>query len=508
MANGYSSPPVNGYSNPPVMPPFNPSFVPNFPYPNPYLNHISQFANCRSIRNKLPYLSQILSLKHAITCLTETWLSSVFPNSLLLGDQEQYFTVFRRDRNSRGGGVAIIIHSSISAAQIADETIPGSHELLAIDLDINGDLLRVICAYRSPQANTLQTDSLVKSILDLCSCPQPTIVTGDFNLPDIDWSVFPLPQPNRIAPSSQSFLDFCQLTKLAQLVKEPTRKENILDLVMCNHPNLITACTVGPPFDISDHSTVEFKFTLTHSIPAFTLRRDYKNADYNLINSQLANVDWNSAFSKIAHVDLMYDLLISVIQKSIDTHVPWVRVSITHGKLPPHLERLLGKRFHVWQRSINSNDPDDMREFEALNKKFRKELLRYHKSIEKRIIDSEDSNKFFRFMKRCSNKSKGVEGLKNTNGSLVMDDTGKANLLAEAFANVFTVDDGIVPNVNPVQQIGNFQEPQFLRHEICALIEKWKRSSCPHKCNSLHLGRANRKVQYTIESSSLDQKEQ
>lgn len=44
MANGYSSPPVNGYSNPPVMPPFNPSFVPNFPYPNPYLNHISQFG--------------------------------------------------------------------------------------------------------------------------------------------------------------------------------------------------------------------------------------------------------------------------------------------------------------------------------------------------------------------------------------------------------------------------------------------------------------------------------
>ncbi|KAF8354472.1 hypothetical protein PRIPAC_96095, partial [Pristionchus pacificus] len=38
--------------------------------------------------------------------------------------------------------------------------------------------------------------------------------------------------------------------------------------------------------------------------------------------------------------------------------------------------------------------------------------------------------------------------------------------------------------------------------------KEWQLPLAAHKCNSLHLGRANRKMQYTIESSSLDQKEQ
>ncbi|KAF8371429.1 hypothetical protein PRIPAC_77858 [Pristionchus pacificus] len=92
-------------------------------------------------------------------------------------------------------------------------------------------------------------------------------------------------------------------------------------------------------------------FTNTRDIPNPPIPRyssqqdefhsDYKKADYSLINSQLANVDWSSAFSILKHVDEMYDLLMKLIQKSIDTHVPWIKVNITHGKVPPHIERLI-----------------------------------------------------------------------------------------------------------------------------------------------------------------------
>ncbi|KAF8369118.1 hypothetical protein PRIPAC_86947 [Pristionchus pacificus] len=415
--------PQYGYPQQSLIPPHSTmilpsSFAPHFPTPQFNRNSLSisaLLANCRSVRNKLPYLSQILSQKHSIICLTETWLTSDFPNSLLLDTQDPYYNVFRRDRNSRGGGVAILVHSSISAIQIADETVKGSHELLAIDLDINGDLLRLVCVYRNPKASTL--------------------------------------------------------------VKDPTRKDNLLDLVLCNSPGLISDTEIGPPFDISDHNVVKFKLTLAHSVPAFSLRRDYKKADYSLINSQLANVDWSSAFSILKHVDEMYDLLMKLIQKSIDTHVPWIKVNITHGKVPPHIERLISKRFLAWQEAIRLDDPVVTRKFEQLNRAFRKEMIRYHKTIEKKVIDSEDKNKFFRYMKRCSNKQRGVEGLKTSDGTVVMDDTGKANLLAAAFASVFTNDNGIVPTVDP-PILGNYLDPTFLRHEICSHIERWKRSSC------------------------------
>jgi len=67
------------------------------------------FGNCRSLKNKLPELYQILYDTHTVyDCLffTETWLCSAIPNSLL--DPKGEYVAFRKDRADKvAGGVCI-----------------------------------------------------------------------------------------------------------------------------------------------------------------------------------------------------------------------------------------------------------------------------------------------------------------------------------------------------------------------------------------------------------------
>ena len=103
---------------------------------------------------------------------------------------------------------------------------------------------------------------------ELCNCiceivrryPNSFIFcTGDFNLPDIDWT------SNSIV-NHQYSLDIINrfiLTMAAecyftQLVNFPTCRENILDIVFTNRPSLVNCCTVVP--GVSDHDAVLVSF--------------------------------------------------------------------------------------------------------------------------------------------------------------------------------------------------------------------------------------------------------
>ena len=77
--------------------------------------------------------------------------------------------------------------------------------------------------------------------------PLPNIIfLGNFNLPDINWSIL-----NPSFPTAGSLLNLIGLTFLNQQVSEPTRNCNILYLIFCPD-NIINSITVSDTF-LSDH---------------------------------------------------------------------------------------------------------------------------------------------------------------------------------------------------------------------------------------------------------------
>ena len=78
---------------------------------------------------------------------------------------------------------------------------------------------------------------------------------GDFNLPHIDWSL-QRPTP---APGSK-LLHFLADNGLSQHVQEPTRQNNILDLVITTEEALLVTLQIKDK--IGDHQAIQFSLQI------------------------------------------------------------------------------------------------------------------------------------------------------------------------------------------------------------------------------------------------------
>jgi len=85
----------------------------------------------------------------------------------------------------------------------------------------------------------------------------PLILGGDFNCPGIDWSTRNFTESCLPAHFRESLLEFAQDFLLEQIVLNPTRGNNILDLCFTPHPDSISQCKTVPGF--SDHDAVIVK---------------------------------------------------------------------------------------------------------------------------------------------------------------------------------------------------------------------------------------------------------
>lgn len=118
--------------------------------------------NARSILNKSSDLeSVIVTYKPDVLVITETWLQSD------VNDEEvtpRGYGIYRKDRDSRGGGVAIIYREYFHVTRLAD--IPGI-ECVIIKLQLDELSLLIGGFYRPPGAKPDFCDKLNEF---LCAC--------------------------------------------------------------------------------------------------------------------------------------------------------------------------------------------------------------------------------------------------------------------------------------------------------------------------------------------------
>jgi hypothetical protein len=97
------------------------------------------------------------------------------------------------------------------------------------------------------------------------------IIGGDFNLPGWDWRSMTL-KPNATYPNlNQQFLDIINNNGLAQIVEDPTRLDNTLDLIL----TCLTA-----PVKFSKPTLYQESQILTLFIPNLTLGLSYTDKNH------------------------------------------------------------------------------------------------------------------------------------------------------------------------------------------------------------------------------------
>ena len=199
--------------------------------------------------------------------ITETWL-----NKEKQDDKIPNFTTFRSDRKSKiktkGGGTAIYVKDGFEAKLILED-YEESSEIVAVYIE-NLNLVNIVI-YRPPK--TLSKDfeiimNKTKKLLSEMEIKEPTIIiTGDFNFPFIKWkrgtsNACDWKDKTDTYGKIDDQKQFKTLMKvmdeggLTQVVEEPTRKGNTLDLVFTNYPEMFTQIDVTKT-NMSDHNIIE-----------------------------------------------------------------------------------------------------------------------------------------------------------------------------------------------------------------------------------------------------------
>ena len=124
--------------------------------------------------------------------------------------------------------------------------------------------------YRPTNNSQPYMDSLNLVIEDVfTSNPGSAIwISGDINLPDIDWATDQVTCHQYPKALNESFLQLLARTGMEQLVDFPTRGDNTLDIIITNRPSLINRCEGMP--GLSDHDIVYADWNENQSATRYT----------------------------------------------------------------------------------------------------------------------------------------------------------------------------------------------------------------------------------------------
>ena len=114
-----------------------------------------------------------------------------------------------------------------------------------------------VCAYYRPHISDQHSlEQLNISLAKVQECKNnPTVLlAGDFNAPHIDWQSFSVKPGSSYFTVQNSLIDIVQDHGLSQVVMEPTRIDNILDLFFTTNPSQIKKVEIQP--GLSDHNMV------------------------------------------------------------------------------------------------------------------------------------------------------------------------------------------------------------------------------------------------------------
>lgn len=413
--------------------------------------------NARSICNKLDLLPATIDECNAkIILLTETWLTSDYPDSFF-SFQDRY-KVYRKDRDSRiGGGVCALVSCDLPSVSVCIPRDYDKVEVVAFDLLLNSVKFRIIVGYRPPTSEystELYAEQFCQCLHVLTSVPYTSIVTGDFNLPFMQWE-------NYNCPNDKINLFFAELFQTAgfiQFVKKPTRLCNILDVVLCNDQLVISDCSTLPPLGNSDHDVVCFEMLIPscgtkYYSEQFALMYDFKKADYVAMNRFLLEQDWYLLLTDTIDVEILWNRFRDILNTAIDRFVPHKQSSnVKHlSKYPLYIRQLFRKKRAAWRAAKRSkNSVSYQAKYNTINKKCIDAVAYFVRRKEEELIQHNNLGSFYKYVNSKTGTKASIGILRDRNNLDITTDQSKADAFNDFFSAAFTCDNGHLPSLDRI----------------------------------------------------------
>jgi len=350
------------------------------------------------------------------------------------------YKVYRCDRpgGRSGGGVCILVRANLQSVAVPINTALAGFDIVAVDIFASVSF-RIICAYRPPNLPLQSCEQLIECIASLSDIEQCCVVTGDFNVPRVNWQNMTCPAGDS---AGNALLTFSIDHSLLQFVHAPTRCENILDLIFCRDEMFILGTEISVPFANSDHYSVNFTLDCSPLFTNFVPKPNFRKGDYVLANQMLSNIDWVHAFWSCSDVEQCYLVFNSILLEVIHVCVP-TQLSRPHVKnYPMYVRKAQVEKKRLWRlRHLSRGQLAYARSAHKCSNAIR----RFERTIEREIVSSGDCRNLYRYVQKQTKPRPFVAPLRDENNVICTSDDVKARLLQNQFSSVFTVDNDIMP---------------------------------------------------------------
>lgn len=414
----------------------------------------------------------MIALSPHVLIITETWLHPDISDSEITPPG---YKTFRKDRDSRGGGVAIMFRESLRVSRLPD--ISGV-ECVIVKLFLD-DLNMVIGGfYRPPNCDSDFFNKINEFLCLHRNHPCSMLLAGDFNVPSIDWSGdFPI----ALSSSSEPLVDLVLLHDLSQLVKEPTRVQkdtaSILDLFLANNGILRRNPRIEVIEGISDHKIVCLSLHIKpiskqtgkeQLVPMFTRSSDVDVLDMLESSYSLFQSLCDSNEHTIDHLWCFFkDLVLTCIRNYVPfKHIkqrkcnPWMTKEIMRLKRKLKKTRKQHKQHHSPFTAVKLSNMRVM-----LSDKI-KSAKRYYQSVSLKNFLLSSPAKFWRHI---APTKKTIPSL-CINEVAVTDKAEIAEALNNYFYSVFTEDDGAAPSVPCCDEIPAISDLNVSEEGVLSLL--------------------------------------
>ncbi len=404
--------------------------------------------NFQSISNKTAELEMVIDQYDPdIIQGTETWLNESISTSEIFPDG---YIVYRLDRNKDGHGGVLLAHKPDIIVTERRDLSTGDSEIMWHQLELQKRRSVIIGTVYKPKHDDVKT--LIDLDLDLRKIQSilpysDIIIGGDFNQPNIDWSTSDtIPNHWACTKTAQALINISAEFGLDQLVHEPTRQQNILDLILTNNQTVFDAVSVEP--GISDHSIVTTSVSLQPKYKKRAKRKIFvrRKADLEGIKEHMQNFK-NHYFERLSDgsVQDKWNGIQKALTDAMDKHVP-TKYSSNRRNVPWFTRthrRLCRKKQRLYNKAKNSGKEEDWKAFQSFRRQTKAALNKARRDyVSDHLEEQLKSNPkcLWTYIKKIKKEDTGIADL-HVNNRNIRDAKGKAEALGDQFASVFTRED-------------------------------------------------------------------
>ena len=414
-------------------------------------------CNARSLCNKLEELEcRLIHSKSDIAIVSETWFKD---NDTAESIDIDRFTTYSHPRVGKvGGGVAIYVNNKISSKRL-DIAVPPELECMWIHtrphkLPRSVPSIAICAVYfppKSPHADLL-INHLIESV-DALRVKSPDIgllICGDLNHLEVD--------------------GLCKSHRLKQIVKNPTRGNNILDLIITNLSPLYSVPIITEPLDSndidgqpSDHNCIILhpsqRRIVNHTVQKVS--RPMKDSSIQHFGQWITAHEWHEVYSKLDVVEKS-SAMYATINEKIQEFFP-SKVTRLHNRdkpwMTPEIKTLINQR----QLAFHNKESD---RWKVLRNKAKDKIKLAKNSFYNEKIKSlknQNASEWHRHIKNLANLSQS-EAIFHIDGIDPEDLKGIANSINKSLCLV-------TQSLAPIDLAAL---PAFLPAEPAPTIQPWE----------------------------------